>query len=64
MAGTGRAMSREEAYHRLARVEAVEWEELYLDADGVELGLNTYGAFVVERQAGACFEVWERMSRP
>lgn len=56
------AMTREEAYHRLARVEAVEREELYLDADGVELGLNTYGAFVVERQAGACFEVWERMT--
>jgi hypothetical protein len=55
------AMSREEAYHRLASVEAAEREELYLDTDGVELGLNTYGAFVVERQAGACFEVWERM---
>jgi DEAD/DEAH box helicase domain-containing protein len=58
------AMSTDEAYHRLARVKALEQEELYLDIDGVELGLNTYGAFVIERQAGACFEVWEGMARP
>jgi hypothetical protein len=51
----------EEVYQRLAEVDASDREELYVDADGPELGLNSIGVFVIERQAGACFEVWERM---
>jgi len=51
----------EEVYQLLATVDTSDREELYVDTDGPELGLNSIGAFVIERQAGACFEVWERM---
>ena len=55
------ARTGDEAYRRLAEVDASDREELYIDIDGPELGLNSIGIFVIERQAGACFEVWERM---
>jgi superfamily II DNA/RNA helicase len=51
----------EEAYRLLAEVDTSDREELYIDTDGPELGLNSIGIFIIERQAGACFEVWERM---
>ena len=53
----------EEAYRRLGEVDASDREELYVETDSLELGLNSIGAFVIERQAGACFEVWERMMK-
>ncbi len=55
------ARTEEVAYQRLAEVDASDREELYVDVDGPELGMNNVGIFVIERQAGACFEVWERM---
>jgi DEAD/DEAH box helicase domain-containing protein len=57
------AHTEEEAYRRLAEVDASDREELYVDVDGPELGMNSIGTFVIERQAGACFEVWERMAK-